>query len=91
MRRESRADFQRYIGNRKTLDGFFSKVRLEQKKKFPGAEIKMGRNEDETYRARRGGCPGTFKACVRVVAKDPATGWFKESVGHTMDLKKCRW
>ena len=53
IRRESRADLQ-LLGKRKTLDGFFSKVRLELKEKFPGAEIKVGYGSAGMARRRRG-------------------------------------
>jgi hypothetical protein len=125
MRRESRADFHRYIGKRKVLDGFFSKVRQELKLKFPGADIKVGYGSAGMKMKPTGRgevavpTTGTFKACVRVfgrenvsstnehkttaveyesgqrkeavyrvVTKDAVTGRFKESVGHTTDMKK---
>jgi hypothetical protein len=125
MRRESRADFQRYIGKRKVLDGFFSRVRQELKSKFPGAFIKVGYGSAGMKMKPTGRgevavpTTGTFKACVRVfghenvsstnehkttaveyesgqrkeavyrvVTKDAATGRFKESMGHTTDMKK---
>jgi hypothetical protein len=72
MRRESRADFQRYIGKRKVLDGFFSRVRHELKLKFPGASIKVGYGSAGMKMKPTGRgevavpTTGTFKACVRV-------------------------
>lgn len=75
-RRESRADFQRYIGKRKVLDGFFARVRSELTKKFKTAAIKVGYGSAGMKMKPTGRgevavpTTGTFKACVRIFGAD---------------------
>lgn len=68
---ESRANFQRYIGKRRVLDGFFSGVREELTSRFPGVPLEVAYGQ--AYVSMKSSGPGelavpttgTYHACVR--------------------------
>lgn len=71
-RRESRADFRRYSGKRKVLDGFFSNIKKILKRRFPDVNIQVAYGS--AYQTMKPTCKGevavpvhsTFKSCCRV-------------------------
>jgi hypothetical protein len=75
-RRESRADFKRYSGKRKVLDGFFSRIKKALAKRFPGVNIQVAYGS--AYQTMKPTGKGevavpvhsTFKSCCRVFGPD---------------------
>ena len=71
-RRESRANLQRYIGKRKVLDSFFSKVDKELQNMFPGVTILLAYGSAVTTMKKNGKntmavpTTGAYKAAVRI-------------------------
>lgn len=71
-RRESRADFKRYSGKRKVLDGFFSNVKKVLEKRFPKANVQIAYGSAfQTMKPTGKGevavpVHATYKSCCRV-------------------------
>jgi hypothetical protein len=76
LRRESRADFKRYSGKRKVLDGFFSRIKKTLEKRFPGVNLQVAYGS--AYQTMKPTGKGevsvpvhsTFKSCCRVFGPD---------------------
>jgi hypothetical protein len=72
QRRESRSEFQGYIGKRKVLDGFFGGIQRAVRKQFPGTDVVVaygsaGPKMKATGRGEQAvPTTGTYRACKRV-------------------------
>jgi hypothetical protein len=78
-RRESRANFDRYIGKRKALDSFFASTKKKLEKLFPKAriEIAYGHAYEKMNPSGKGEIAvpthGTYKACRRIFGNKNVT------------------